>query len=240
MTIFLENQHPRASAGTFADKLQSRPEILLGSALLPPSDYEVDTSFPIPQANDLEKIAAIVDVVDAGANTGDAVAETFGLSGRQGQYYMDAAGYLGFVDAVPSEAGKTYELTSLGAQMLASDNADRVAILRHVVAAVPAIQTYMAEGEDAMLNELSDAGLGDGTAERRGACATSWFQALTHDETFDDLVGEELNGARERAGAAAAHAYEARTLRISALAPRRAAVCTSCFMELPASGVCSC
>jgi hypothetical protein len=237
MTTTFERDHPRIADGTFAQKLQTSPEVALAFS---DTAFQVNDAFPIPQANDLEKIAALVDAVDAGANTGAAIAETFDLSDRQGPYYLDAAGYLGLVDVVSGVDVRTFELTSLGQQMLASDELGRVEILKTLVASTPAVQIYADGGEEAMLDFLSEAGLGDGTAARRGASATSWYQALTASQDFAGAIGDELVAARARSGMAAAHAREAAAARSMARAERPVKVCTNCFMQMPASGVCGC
>jgi hypothetical protein len=234
--------HPRAAAGRFDVKGQSRPEVTVGSAFheLAPSDHEVNDSFPIPQANDLDKLAAVVDVVAAGANTGAAAAETFELSDRQGPYYLDAAGYLGLVDTVPGADVRTYELTMLGQKMLASDWDERMDILRHVVAGVPAVQVYLDGGHEAMQEYLTDGGLGDGTAERRGASASSWLNALTRDADFAHAMSCQVENARERSIEAAVHAAEAQAARSLAKREVVPASCGGCFMVLPSSGICGC
>jgi len=240
-TTFLETDHPRAATGVFVDKLQSAPEVGFGTAYrLDATDHVVDDSFPIPQANDLEKVASIVDLVDQGADTGDAVAEVFNFSDRQGPYYLDAAGYLGLVEVVPDEEVKTYHLTALGQHMLSSSAEERVQILRHTVAGCPAVRAYADGGEEHMLETLAAAGLGDGTADRRGATAVSWHRSLTSSANFATMIDDELDGALYRVPEAARKAAEAREERRKANTPRLVAVCADplCGMVLPASGDC--
>jgi hypothetical protein len=248
MTNFVETNHRRGvsadptkntNTGSFALKPQTFPELSLNGQLWP-TVFTVNDAFPIPQANDLDKIVALVDAVNSGANTGEAVAETFEMSGRQGPYYADAAGYLGLVDTIHGANVRTYELTTIGQQMLASAPGERVALIRELIASTPAVQILSDDGQESMLDFLSEAGLNDGTSARRGACASSWVSALGDSSGFENSVQDALGTVRDRAGAAAAHAATRAEFIAAAKREPVAEICTGCFMVKSVSGDCGC
>ena len=72
----------------------------------------VEPSVPYPQANDLDKVADLVPLVDSGLGTKADIAERFEFDERQGDYYANAGRYLGLLDR---EDGQ-YIVTDLGRQ----------------------------------------------------------------------------------------------------------------------------
>lgn len=198
----------------------------------------VNTEFPQPQANDLQSVAAAVDAIALGANTPEAVAESLGMSQREGAYYADAAGYLGFVDVVPGQDMKTYDVTQSGQSLLSTTGEDRVELLRDTVAGMPGVVAYADGGDAAVLELMQDSGLGDTTAARRTSTIKAWYHSLAEDSEFSETVRRESSAARERAVPAAAAAEAARRLRAAARAPKQLAICVGCNMALPATGVC--
>jgi len=204
--------------------------------------YDVNDTFPHPKANNLDKIAAVVDVVHAGANTGTAVAEALDIEEREGAYYADAAGYLGLVDTVGGEMVKTYAVTDRGEKLRLSDNAERCAMLKDIIASTPGVQVYAESGRKGVMEMLDFAGLSEGTSIRRAACIQSWFNQATEDIALSAAVLLSVTNAQGRALTAAKNAEEARKARVLAAAPvvRETETCTNCFMKLPVSGICDC
>jgi len=190
-----------------------------GDALTLTIPTEVATSindrFPLPQANNLEKVCSV----------------------------MDAAGYLGLVDTVSGADQKTYELTALGEQLADAPTAERVEMLRDIVADVPAVQTYAERGEAGVHEMLAEAGLGDTTIGRRGSTISSWYMSLAveKDTEFTALAESERQSSNVRGVDAAIRLDLARRARaLAAPVEKVAAVCTDCFMALPVSGICDC
>jgi hypothetical protein len=205
-------------------------------------EYKINDTFPHPKANNLHKIAAVVDVVETGANTGSAVAEALDIEEREGSYYADAAGYLGLVDTVGGEMVKTYAVTATGDNLRQSDTAERVAMLKDIIAMAPGVQVYAEDGFKGVMEMLDYAGLAEATAQRRAACIQSWFNQATEDAVLTAAVGASVVDAQGRALAAAKNAEEARKARILAAAPveRVTEVCMDCFMQKAESGACGC
>jgi hypothetical protein len=94
-----------------------------------------------------------------------------------------------------------------------------------------------------MLETLAASGLGDVTADRRGASAASWHRSLTSSANFATLIDDELDGALYRVPEAAKKAAEAREERRKAAVTRPAPKSCAepgCGLLLPASGRCDC
>lgn len=205
-----------------------------------PEDYEVNEHFPIPQANDLDKIVCVVDAVEEGANTADAIAESLNLHPREGAYYANAAGYLGLVDTVAEEEGQAFSSTALGQQMFNAEDADRAEIMSQMMAHVPGVAIYDAEGDHGVEKFYNLEGLNENTAGRRAATIKSWVNQISDPGALAGAVRHSHEEVIHRATAAAEKAAqkraEARTRKVERINP----VCPECFMQLPNSGACGC
>ena len=71
-----------------------------------------EPSVPYPQANDLDKVADLVPLVESGLDTKADIAEFFEFDERQGDYYANAGRYLGLLER---EDGR-YIVADLGRQ----------------------------------------------------------------------------------------------------------------------------
>lgn len=202
--------------------------------------YTIDETFPHPKANNLHKIAAVVDVVHAGANTGAAVAEALDIEEREGSYYADAAGYLGLLETVVGEPVKTYSLTTQGTTLMLSDYAERAIMMLRLVGQTPGVQVFAEDGHDGVMSMLDYAGLAEATALRRAGTISSWFNQIANEDDMVAGVTVESTGAQGRALEAAKRAEEVRRARVAVMAPRERTfgTCSSCFMSLPATGKC--
>ncbi len=232
------------NGGLFAEHSRTDADVVLAPARLLDFVTKVNDRFPLPQANQLRKVLSVVDAVDAGANSADSVAEALGVTNREGAYYGDAAGYLGFVDLNAASDQKTYELTPLGEMLLHADAYERVAIAREVVANVPSVQLFAESDGVAVIEHYAESGLADSTAERRAATVASWYHdiAIENDSEFTGDVSTEVRACGSRAVSAAQHAADERARRAAELQmkPRDEApnVCPECSMVLPVSGIC--
>lgn len=243
MSTILREAKGKPTGGQFREHQRADAPISLASnGFLATGEQPINDRFPFPQANVLEKVLCVVDAVDAGANTAEAVAETLSVTAREGAYYADAAGYLGFVDTIDGAEVKTYGLTHLGERLQDADAARRVEAIRDVVARVDAVQVHAEYGEDGVRELLEETtGLGDSTVTRRAATIAAWYDALGHTTELTEAVEREHSDAGDRAIAAAIRATVARQERLAAAAKaaeRVAAICEQCFMELPLSGIC--
>lgn len=200
--------------------------------------FRIDDSYPVPQANSLAKVAATVDAIEAGADTDEAVAVAIGVTARQGAYYANAAGYLGLVATQSSTSPRQWVLTPEGAQFLNANAQTRTNILGHVVSLIPEVDHALNDGGE--VEEMLAERLGESTALRRAATVQSWLDTLTNEAKANEYLALESDGVRDRIDEARAVATRAREeARRRARLERPAAVCTHCFMVLPASGTCS-
>ncbi|MBW7885770.1 MAG: hypothetical protein H3C34_24690 [Caldilineaceae bacterium] len=83
------------------------------STLLAHVDVEQEPDVPFPQANDLDKVVDLIALIDANPAGKSAIAEHFEFDDRQGDYYANAAVYLGFAQRsrqgfVVTEAGSRF------------------------------------------------------------------------------------------------------------------------------------
>ena len=204
-----------------------------------PLSSVINEGFPQPQANSLEKVACVADAVAAGANTPEAIAAALDVHSREGDYYGNAAGYLGLVDTVPGESVTTYSLTSLGVLFTASDDAGRARIMQAVVAETPGVQILADESDEGLIDYLQETGLNKTTAQRRSSTITSWRQALSAADTFEAAASSERVETGSRAVVAALNASVARAERIERAARvPQVAFCGLCGMQMSAQGDC--
>lgn len=222
------------TGGRFAERGYSDPDVSLAGVTSP----LVNEAFPLPQANNLEKVVSVIDAVAVGANTGPAIAEALAMHDREGSYYGDAAGYLNLVDVEPGVIPKTYTLTALGEQLLDVDAMDRVDVIAGIVRSAPPVQAIEDLGEDGARELIAEGDLTGVTVERRFQSARSWGRSTSDLSVLTEMAGREIDDCRVRAVAAAEHAREVREIRLAANREPVAAVCTGCFMQLPVSGVC--
>jgi len=68
------------------------------------NDVEPEPDVPYPQANDLDKVIDIVTNNKAGLTTKSAIAKFFNFEQRQGDYYANAAIYLGLLKRISGSA----------------------------------------------------------------------------------------------------------------------------------------
>jgi hypothetical protein len=77
-------------------------------------DSSLSLGIPFPQANDLNKVIDTVSLVNQGYSTKQELSEIFEFDERQGDYYANAARYLGFLD----REGTTFSVSAIGKRLL--------------------------------------------------------------------------------------------------------------------------
>lgn len=77
-------------------------------------DIESEPDIPYPQANDLDKVIDLVNFIYDGRKTKTDIAEKFDFDDRQGDYYANAARYLGLLD----KDHQDFLLTTLGKEFV--------------------------------------------------------------------------------------------------------------------------
>lgn len=199
--------------------------------------FRVETSYPVPQANSLSKVAAAVDAIEDGAVTDDAVAHAIGVSQRQGAYYANAAAYLGLVSETAHGSPREWQVTGAGAEFLNANAATRAEILSHVVSQIPEVDANLNDHVD--IEETYSHNMSESTAERRAATIASWMDTLTDKDAAVADLRLETDGVRDRIDAARQVAVAAReAARRKTQTERHGQVCSRCFTQMPLSGAC--
>lgn len=142
---------------------------------------------PFPQANDLDKVVDLIRLVETGVTDKVRFAEFFEFDQRQGDYYANAAKYLGFL----KREGQDFQLTELGASFsrlsarsertiyLARQFLKRPA-LRRIVKLLGERNYHLASlGETELCSIIEQlAHLNQTTARRRALTARTWMAWL--------------------------------------------------------------
>jgi hypothetical protein len=235
---------PASTGGQFAMSARSAADIgglaTIDSRYPGLTDWEPNTEFPYPQANDLEKVIAVANIVDRGATTPEGIAEALDMSTRQGSYYANAAGYLGLIEKNRSEAITSYNLTGLGWSFVDSADEDRAGMAAELVTRMDDCEYVTTDGADALADVLEKHGdLATATAERRAACVKSWAGLTSNQTEFGNTIGVTTDGImRERIEKAVlksrldlekAHAMKSEPVF---------KICNGCNEALPATGIC--
>ncbi|HKP97353.1 MAG TPA: hypothetical protein VJ385_16525 [Fibrobacteria bacterium] len=154
------------------------------AALLAATAAGTEPEGSFPQANDLDKVVDLVRIAGNGGVTKAGVAEAFGFDERQGDYYANAACYLGFLRR--DEA--LFEVTGSGTAFNAlRSRAERTKALVARMLEVPSLREAIgllaergfraekiAQGELAGLVR-KHTGLGASTPERRASTVRAWL-----------------------------------------------------------------
>jgi len=139
---------------------------------------------PFPQADDLSKIIDVVELLLPTPLSKDEIAERFEVDSRQGDYYGNAAVWLGFADK--SHGG--FGLTPRGVSLAQMNRVDRIIALAETVASMPVFaEASRAEargnkmGPDEIARLIAkNTSLGGTTPPRRASTVRSWIDWLSN------------------------------------------------------------
>ena len=157
--------------------------------VLASTPQETEHYAPYPQANDLDKVIDLVGAVDRGANDKSLIADYFEFDERQGDYYANAARYLGFLD----RSGHMFTTTGYGRALLDTQSRQkRTRLLLEQICKRPSLRQilYLLASREYDLaaianDEIADiirqhTGLSGATVERRASTVRSWLAWLLH------------------------------------------------------------
>lgn len=199
----------------------------------------VNETYPHPQANRLDKVSTTVDSIEAGANTANSISRSLGVVDRQGYYYGDAAGYLGFVESTDNGDLKEYYLTERGQAFAGASPEQRGQIIADTINSMPLMQVYREDGEEAALDFIKDSSeANETTAERRLATLKAWDKEV-RSQGFSTAIERDRAEGQQRFVDAKTYADEQKAKRDKPkVQERRGSICGECFMEKPLSGIC--
>jgi predicted transcriptional regulator len=155
------------------------------------------TTIPYPQADDLDKVIDIVANIENGYNTKDSISYYFDFHERQGDYYANAASYLGFIERTENSSG-TFQLTELGKRLLdAMSRSERSDILLKQLLKKPTfndifIKLYQNDFDENILTKdfvasaiVKHTSLTGTTPTRRASTVISWFKWILKNISFE-------------------------------------------------------
>lgn len=204
------------------------------------------TNWPIPQANDLDKVASVVDSISHEATTADSIGEAIEVGERQGSYYANAAGYLGLVEKHKDDLGSThYALTQAGQTFANSGPAERAAMLAEMVNRTPLARSYRQNPNlEALQKDIAagndNGGYSDTVAKRRTSTLTSWISAIENVDQFTNQISTQQRDTLQRSISASMKQREETAEKRRQLSIQRSVgeTCNSCFMVKPVSNIC--
>lgn len=140
---------------------------------------------PFPQADDIRKVRDTVDLVAWGYNSRDKIAEFWRINKRQGDYYANAALFLGFI----YKSANSWKLTDKGKIFVHLPTTRRNKMLAESVLQNPAFyqasitfltkENYSLEDIYEILKKNTKAPLSKTTLHRRASTINSWIKYLT-------------------------------------------------------------
>lgn len=95
--------------------------ILLPDLIREIEESDEPTEIPFPQADDLDKVTDVVTAIKNGFHTRDRIAHYFEFDSRQGDYYANAARYLGLV----AREDHVFNVTELGDRFFREEQIQR-------------------------------------------------------------------------------------------------------------------
>lgn len=160
---------------------------LLRLAEAVPKAREIQNQFPFPQADSLERVINLVEMVLRSLATKREIADAFGFHERQSDYYANAAGYLGLVNRI---APGIWGPTKLAREIFSLNYRERnLSIAELVLAGRPFKETFLEAkrlgnlpGSDFVLTSLRasspDLILSGSTPGRRVGTILGWVRWL--------------------------------------------------------------
>jgi site-specific DNA-methyltransferase (adenine-specific) len=181
---------------------EASPEVRLARKLrrknMSLNDVELNVlrQIPVPQADILDKVFEVLELVNEGVDTRTEIAEQLKMAGRQGPYYADAAlalRLIGLQKDITAEGADRFFLTELGRSYLKADGARRESLRRSAVLNSPILKYISSQlgvtdngspvpypppadlqDEEKVSAVLRDFGLSGRTLGRRAKTIKSW------------------------------------------------------------------
>ncbi len=152
---------------------------------------------PFPQADDLRKVRDTVDLISWRYNTREQIAKFWDVEERQGDYYANAACFLGFI----SRNLKGWQLSEKGERFIHLPTTRRNKMLAESMFSHPVfyeaflqIRNNASQSIEDVANIIqkhNEKGLADATLRRRARTILSWIRYL--EKTFNSLNNAAQN-----------------------------------------------
>jgi len=139
---------------------------------------------PFPQADDLSKVFDVTDILTAGPATKEEISERFDVDPRQGDYYANAASWLGLAE----KSKHRFRLTLAGRNFSKKGRIDRLVEMAQLVCEMPAFSETaraMVGGAPPTTKETADIisrayPLTGSTPIRRASTVRAWIEWLAN------------------------------------------------------------
>jgi hypothetical protein len=171
-------------------RLVRQAHYILGEIETPPRLAEFVTArrtkppleIPFPQADDLAKVIDVTDILASTPADKDQLAERFRFDPRQGDYYGNAAVWLGFAE----KSNRRFRLTKIGRQFKNLSRTARIKKVASLLSEMPGFADAIAatvNGSSIENDEIAEIiskvyGLSETTSSRRALTVRSWIQYL--------------------------------------------------------------
>ena len=140
------------------------------------------SSVPFPQADDASKILDVVELLSSNPMSKSEIAEYFEVDPRQGDYYGNAAAWLGFAQ----KSAGLFNLTPRGRELATLNRSDRLTRLAEEITAMPIFfeaARQQIRGSTMSLKEIATliekrTNLKGSTPPRRASTVRSWIDWL--------------------------------------------------------------
>lgn len=144
---------------------------------------KLPTDVPFPQADDLSKVFDVADILSGGPADKDEIAERFQVDPRQGDYYANAAAWLGMAE----KSNGNFVLTKTGREFNKLTRIERMEQVADILAKSPGFAEALAvqaAGNSLRLTDIvrvigRNYGLSGTTAPRRASTVRSWIEYLS-------------------------------------------------------------
>lgn len=224
--------------------IAARPKAVSSSSSFV-SDSTYDT-WPLPQADNLDKVSTVVDAVNGGATTSESIGESIDAVDRQGSYYANAAGYLGLVEKRKDDIGTTqFSLTMAGQTFQSLPVEERAVMLKQLVEQTPLMQEYRASGgsrEELEKTISQNGGHESSVAKRRAASIIAWNDSLSDVSTLSESMGsgraQTITRSIEASKKQAEERAEKQQALFASVVKQHGAICSQCFMAKSLNGTC--
>lgn len=236
----------RAEAAAAAKKkaaVAARPAAVSSSSFVSDASYD---SWPLPQADNLDKVSTVVDAISGGATTPESIGESIDAVDRQGSYYANAAGYLGLVEKSKDDVGMTqFSLTMAGQTFQNLPTEDRAMMLKQLVEQTPLMQSFRSSGNsrEELEKTIGQSGGHEASvSKRRAASIMAWNDSLANVESLSASMDtgrqQTISRSIEASQKQAVERANKQQALFASVVKQHGAICSQCFMAKSLNGTC--
>lgn len=202
------------------------------------SALKIDTNYPYPEANNLDKVDDFAYSLKSGALSANELSEVHGYVDRVAHYYGDALCYMGLGHSVVGDDGnKAYALNEYGAKYVQSSKEDREKILRDIAAQDPIIKRMNNNEDESTISKdiQKEKNYSEFNTEKKLRNAKAWIKQINSDSFLKDVDYDEFDVKIDMAR----EAYDTKQHQKKDNGEKvKGELCNSCFIIKPLTGIC--